>query len=226
MLFRHFWCQRHVVHGEYYFNGQKEGEFTIPYRAAAIGNPYTRETHYFFHSDDSDTDGSFSAWSTLALKAHCVDADLGLLRRQGSVTMDVGDWDDGEWVRWDFRSDENVSSQQPEKVLHNRITLSGEALTTSAVRSRCHRTPGPCIRCDSATYFTNEPQSCIFTDVLPRLPYFYGASYDEVITHIKGAYDRPDLTHPFKPDKSIPGRWGYPPDPRALHRVPYDGETW
>jgi hypothetical protein len=226
VLFRHFWCQRNTVHGEYYFNGQKEGEFTVWYRAAAIANPYTRETHYFFYGDDYDTDGSFSAWSTLSLRAHCTELTAGCSVDNDWVTMDVGDWDDGEWVRWDFRSDQNVATQQPEKVLRNKFTASGVALDDFGrpVWLRSDTRPG--IRCDSASYFVHEPQSCIFTDVLPRLPYFYGEGYDEVITHIKGAYERPDLTHPPKPGKSMPGRWGYPPDPRALHRVPYRGETW
>jgi hypothetical protein len=226
VLFRHFWCQKNTVHGEYLYNGKKEGEFTVWYRAAAIANPYTRETHYFFYGDDYDTEGSFSGWSTLTLKPHCTVLTAGCSVDRGAVTMDVGDWDDGEWVRWNFRSDENVATQQPERVLRNMFTVSGDAFDDFGrhVPLSSRTTPG--IRCDSGNYFPNEPRACIFTDVLPRLPYLYGAGYDEVITHIKGAYENPAATHPFKADKKVPGRWGLIPDARALHRVPYGGDIW
>jgi hypothetical protein len=221
VMFRHFWCQRNIVYGEYIFlpTGKREGEFTIPYRAAAIGNPLTRETHYFFHGDDYFTDGSFSGDSTLSLRAHCVELTAGCSVDKEYVTMDIGDWDDGQWVRWNFRSDERVATQQPEKVLRNKFTLSGLAFDDFGRPVALESDTRPGIRCDSATYFPNSQRACIFTDVRSRLPYVFGAGYDEVVTHIKGAYERPDLTHPFKPDKSIPGRWGVLPDPRPLHRI-------
>jgi Deoxyribonuclease NucA/NucB len=138
--------------------------------------------------------------------------------------MDIGDWDDGQWLRWNFRSDERVATQQPEKVLRNKFTLSGDATDDFGRTAVLIGQTEPGFRCDSATYFRYEPRSCIFTDVLPRLPHPYGAGFDEVVTHIKGADERPDLTHPFLAGKSIPGRW--PTDSRALHRVPYQGAIW
>jgi Deoxyribonuclease NucA/NucB len=221
VMFRQFWCQRNIVYGQFIYppTGEREGWFVIPYRAAAIGNPYTRQMHYFFHGDDYFTDGSFSGDSSLSLRAHCIELTAGCSVDREDVTMDIGDWDDGQWLRWNFRSDENVATQQPEKVLRNKFTLSGEAVDDFGRRVELDSVTRPNIRCDSATYFPGQPRSCVFTDVLSRLPYVFGAGYDEVVTHIKGAYERPDLTHPFKLGKSIPGRWGDPPDPRALHRI-------
>jgi hypothetical protein len=226
VMFRHFWCQRNVVYGNILnpITLEQEGEFTLRFRAAAIANPFTREVHYFFHGDDYDADGSFSGHSSLSLRAHCIELTAGCSVDRNEVTMDIGDWDDGQWVRWNFRSDERVATQQPEKVLRNKFTLSGDATDDFFRTAVLEGQTKPGFRCDSATYFRYAPQACVFTDVLPRLPHPYGAGYDEVVTHIKGAYERPDLTHPFLAGKSIPGRW--PTDSRALHRVPYMGAIW
>jgi hypothetical protein len=85
VMFRHFWCQRNVVYGNIInpITLEQEGEFTVPFRAAAIGNPYTREVHYFFHGDDYNTDGSFTGELVAVAQGPLRRAHRGLLGRQG-----------------------------------------------------------------------------------------------------------------------------------------------
>ncbi|MEV6237280.1 NucA/NucB deoxyribonuclease domain-containing protein [Lentzea sp. NPDC051838] len=229
VLFRHFWCQENVVHGEYIntTTGKVEGEFTVKYRAAAIGHPFEREMRYYFHGDDYETDGSFSGWDKLSLKVHCTKLTAGCNNDREWVSKDIGDWDDGEWERWVIGSDERVATQQPEKVLRNIFTVSGYAVDSFGRSVELTSLTEPGFRCDSATYFNQEPRACVFTDVLPRLNYTYGNNHDEVVTHIKTAYEHPELTDPRKEGKSVPGRFLLGSvDPRALHRVAYGGTTW
>ncbi|GAA0251056.1 hypothetical protein GCM10010492_59160 [Saccharothrix mutabilis subsp. mutabilis] len=226
VLNRHFWCQRNTIHGEVLFNGKKEGEFTVQYRAAAVANPFTRQVHYFLHGDDYDTEGTFSAWSRLSIKIECVVLTAGCSVDRGAVVMDIGDWDDGEWLNWNISSDEGVATQQPEKVLRNIFTGTGHAVDDFGRGVELTSTTRPGIRCDSASYFPGAEKACTFTDVIPRLNYRYGQGYDEVVTHIKTAHENPSATDPKKVDKVVPGRWdGYPTSP-GLHRVPYAGTTW
>ncbi len=226
VLMRHFWCQENVVHGEYIntTTGKVEGDFAVKYRAAAVAHPYEREVHYYFHGDDYETSGSFNGWDKLSLKMHCTKLTAGCNADREWVTKDIGDWDDGEWERWVVGSDERVATQQPEKVLRNIFTVSGYAVDGFGRSVNLTSLTEPGFRCDSATYFNDEPRACVFTDVLPRLNYNYGQDYDEVVTHIKTAFEHPELTDPRKDGKSVPGRWKPAAvDPRALHRVPYGG---
>ncbi|GAB2983106.1 hypothetical protein GCM10027184_37810 [Saccharothrix stipae] len=226
VMFRHFWCQQNTVHGVYLYNGKEEGSFTLEYRAAAVANPFTRQVHYFFHGDDYEADGSFSGWSTLGLKLECVVLTAGCSVDREWVTMDVGDWDDGEWVNWNITSDENVATQQPEKVLRNIFTVTGTARDDFGRVVNLTSVTRPGIRCDSASYFPNEPKACVFTDVIPFLGYQYGRGYDEVVTHIKTAHEQPGSTHPAKAGKVVPGYYGGIPGSPGLNRVPYGGAIW
>ncbi|MGW5701641.1 NucA/NucB deoxyribonuclease domain-containing protein [Amycolatopsis japonica] len=226
VLFRGYWCQKNKVHGEYIYNGKKEGEFTVEYRAQAVANPFTRQVHYWFHGDDYDTSGSFSGWSTLSLKVECVDLTVGCSADRKYVTMDVGDWDDGEWVNWNLSSDEAAATQQPEKVLRNLFVLRGSALDDFNRPVELDSLTRPGFRCDSADYFAGAPKACVFTDVIPRLNYEYGQGYNEVVDHIKLAHLNPGATHPPRPGKLIPGHWGGIPNSAGLNRVPYGLDTW
>ncbi|WP_156893774.1 hypothetical protein [Actinokineospora enzanensis] len=210
VLNRSVWCRQNEVEGHYIntSTGKEEGSFTLPYRAFALANPADRQVHVWFHGDDYHTSDSFSGWSTLGLKVECVRlADVGCTANQGYVTQDIGDWDDGDWYRWDLKSDENVATQMPEKVLRNLFSFSGYAIDDFDHEIELSSETRPGIRCDSAAYFVTR-RACVFTDVTPHLIYRYNQGYNEVLDHIRQVQDFPDTTHPPKVGpKVIPGKF-------------------
>nr|WP_184906566.1 NucA/NucB deoxyribonuclease domain-containing protein [Amycolatopsis umgeniensis] len=123
-----------------------------------------------------------------------------------------------------MHSDEAASPQAPEKVLRNNFGLVGYAYDDAGIYVELDGKSQPNFRCDSAGYFATP--ACVFTDVIPRLNYVYGDNYDEVVDHIRRAQNNPDVTHPPKPGKVIPGK--YPPTDldSGLYRVEYEGSTW
>ncbi|WP_410583811.1 hypothetical protein [Amycolatopsis sp. lyj-108] len=225
ILNRNFWCQQGKIWAAIYVNGKEEGYFEVLYRAAAVANPLERKTHIFIHGDDYNTRGTFSAWSTMGVTFQCTVLTSGCSIDNETVVMDVGDWDDGDWVQWNMNSDENVATQQPEKVIRNFVAGSGFGVDDFGRSIDWGPGTRLGLRCDSAAYFTT-PRSCIFTDVTSRLNYIKGQGYDQVVDHIMLAQDHPEQTDPNRgTPKVIPGKWADLTKP-GLNRVAYKGDVW
>ncbi|MEV7520367.1 PKD domain-containing protein [Streptomyces sp. NPDC091371] len=233
------YCQRGTMVFDYWTihtnkPPEHEGKTEAVYNIIGLSSNQTRKARIYFRIEEDSVDydwGLIDNWTTAPDQSFVAVGDCreSLTYCHGAfsgIDRTWGDWDRGDWAKWDIYSHENQSTYQ-DKVLYHRWFIkftSGEEGDFKMLEDAY--TPDRQIRCDSATYFPRAPQACVFSEVLPHITYSTGdRDIESVAFHIKTAQDFPNDTYPLlvpdgvpRPrDKKMPGRLGSASDP-GLHR--------
>ncbi len=231
---RVFWCQRYGARAWAKRGNVVIGEATLNWIAVAMGS-YKRRTidMQFKPTFMGDNWGVYENinTTTLSLGPVCgAQGSLGCNVNAAPLNQSLAAWKrdvtNQTWYGWLIDSDETQSTAQ-DKTLFHQWHLTAAVRTPIPAEYWDWNLPDNTIRCDSATYFPNDPLACINADVVAWLPYFIGlpapvGGIDEVALHIRQALNEPSTTFPPSPfGKKIPGKYIQGnPDAPGLHRIP------
>jgi hypothetical protein len=241
---RFLYCLKRGIQVEYWevddkgIPVEKAGTSTLGFTIMAYGSKQSRSIRVFFKADEDSADYDWGPIDNIlkAPKQHlvvdvrCINNVLPDLRcglGGYAVSKTFSEWDDGpDWVSWDITSAKPTlaESDVDYKWLHDwQVTFQGGAEDEYKTIVPGH-TESRSMRCDSATYFKNQPESCTFDDVIPHLTYSTSdPKVAEAAVHIREAQNDPNSSYPLVSpprDKLIPGKYtGSRGDP-GLHRIP------
>ncbi|MEU4689489.1 PKD domain-containing protein [Actinoplanes sp. NPDC023714] len=240
---RFLYCVKRTVEVEYWEIDNKgvpieeEGTSTIDVEVVAYGSHTGRTIRVFFRTvaDSASYDWGFidnrlkAPDQNLMVDVECRNNGLEDLRcglSPGPEMHTFEEWDEGpDWNHWDITSAKPSASENPgDFAWMHEWRLSFESGPADEFRTV---DPGysalRTIRCDSATYFSGQPEACVFYNVVPHLTYSTSdPGVDVVAEHIKEAQDNPNNTFPLVSpvrDKVIPGKFVGDPDEQPLHRI-------
>jgi hypothetical protein len=162
----------------------------------------------------------------------CVAGEIGeddrCILRGGPLTRTYKEWNDGvDWEYWTIESKKPTLDESTVDYMWGHewhASFQNDYLRDKYKLLTPAFTPNRSLRCDSATYFANQGEACIFSDVVPHLNYSTKGPEAGVAKHIRKAQDTPNDTYPRKDGpKEIPGKFingdVFPP---ALHRISKD----
>jgi hypothetical protein len=240
---RFLYCVKRTVEVEYWEIDNKgvpieeEGTSTIDFEVVAYGSHTGRIIRVFFRTieDSAQYDWGFidnrlkAPNQNLMVDVECRNNGLEDLRCQlspGPEMHTFDEWNDGpDWNYWDITSAKPAAGEgQGDFAWLHEWRLSFESGPADEFRTV---TPGytvlRTIRCDSATYFSGQPEACVFYNVVPHLTYSTSdPGVDVVAEHVRDAQNTPNSTFPtVSPprDKVIPGKYVGSADENPLHRI-------